>query len=193
MFNAKMLLDALVSASARPGGLGGALGDVINQAAGGRQDATQKASRGPSIGQKVDQTIGQVASGVASGQGAGDLMKKAKEVMANNPGLAEAAMIGLAGLLLGPRRSRGVQPSLVQLGGLALVGGLAYKAFQNYQAGRPVLDLGAGQAGGAGQQGGTGGQPAASGGTGQPGGMGGQPSGSGGAGQPGRTSGGQPA
>ena len=29
------------------------------------------------------------------------------------------------------------------LGGLALIGGLAYKALQNYQAGRPLLDTGA--------------------------------------------------
>jgi len=152
MFNAKSLLDALVSASARPGGLGAAIGQVVNEAASGLQDATQKANQAPSIGQKVDQTIGQVASGVASGQKPGDLVQKAKDVMANNPGLAEAAMIGLAGLLVGTRKSRGIQPSFAQLGGLALVGGLAYKAYENFRAGRPLIDLsgdsGGGQAGG---------------------------------------------
>jgi uncharacterized membrane protein YebE (DUF533 family) len=149
MFNAKTLLDALVSASARPGGLGGAIGQVINEAASGLQDATQKATQAPSIGQKVDQTIGQVASGVASGQKPGDLVQKAKDVMANNPGLAEAAMIGLAGLLVGTRKSRGLQPSFAQLGGLALVGGLAYKAYENFRAGRPLIDLGGGDQAGA--------------------------------------------
>jgi uncharacterized membrane protein YebE (DUF533 family) len=159
MFNAKALLDALVSASARPGGLGGAIGQIINEAAGGLQDATQKASQAPSLGQKVDQTIGQVATGVASGQRPGDLAQKAKDVMANNPGLAEAAMIGLAGLLMGTRKSRGIQPSFAQLGGLALVGGLAYKAYENFRAGKPLIDLGGGAAGGqAGQQGGQAGQ-----------------------------------
>ncbi|HEX2556026.1 MAG TPA: DUF533 domain-containing protein [Microvirga sp.] len=148
MFNAKMLLDALVSASARPGGLGGAIGQMVNQAASGLQDATQKATQAPSIGQKVDQTIGQVASGVASGQKPGDLVQKAKDVMANNPGLAEAAMIGLAGLLVGTRKSRGIQPSFAQLGGLALVGGLAYKAYENFRSGRPLIDLSGGDQGG---------------------------------------------
>lgn len=155
MLNAKTLLDALVSASARPGGLAGAIGSVVNQATSGLQDATQKAGQAPSVGQKVDQTIGQVASGVASGQKPGDLLSKAKQVMADNPGLAEAAMIGLAGLLFGSRKSRGVQPSLAQLGGLALVGGLAYKAYENYRAGQPLIDMsGGGQQATGGQQGG---------------------------------------
>jgi uncharacterized membrane protein YebE (DUF533 family) len=166
MFNAKALLDALVSASARPGGLGGAIGQIINEAAGGLQDATQKASQAPSIGQKVDQTIGQVATGVASGQRPGDLAQKAKDVMANNPGLAEAAMIGLAGLLMGTRKSRGIQPSFAQLGGLALVGGLAYKAYENFRAGKPLIDLGGAGGGQAGQQGGQGASSGSSGGAG---------------------------
>ncbi len=199
MFNAKMLLDALVSASARPGGLGGAIGQIINEAAGGLQDATQKASQAPSIGQKVDQTVGQVASGVASGQKPGDLVQKAKDVMTNNPGLAEAAMIGLAGLLVGTRKSRGIQPSLAQLGGLALVGGLAYKAYENFKSGKPLIDLsgdaGRGQSGqsGAGEGasspagssagagagfGQPGGQSGASAGAGQQGGRSGSPGGS---------------
>ncbi|HEV2605295.1 MAG TPA: DUF533 domain-containing protein [Microvirga sp.] len=154
MVNAKSLLDALVSASARPGGLAGAIGDVINQATSGLQDATQKAGQAPSVGQKVDQTIGQVASGVASGQKPGDLVSKAKQVMADNPGLAEAAMIGLAGLLFGSRKNRGVQPSFAKLGGLALVGGLAYKAYENYRAGQPLIDM-SGQGASAGGQGGS--------------------------------------
>jgi uncharacterized membrane protein YebE (DUF533 family) len=156
MVNAKSLLDALVSASARPGGLAGAIGDVINQATSGLQDATQKASQAPSVGQKVDQTIGQVASGVASGQKPGDLVSKAKQVMADNPGIAEAAMIGLAGLLFGSRKSRGVQPSFAKLGGLALVGGLAYKAYENYRAGQPLIDM----SGQGASSGGHGGSPA---------------------------------
>lgn len=194
MFNAKSLLDALVSASARPGGLGGAIGQIINEAATGLQDATKKASQAPSIGEKVDQTVGQVASGVASGQKPGDLVQKAKDVMTNNPGLAEAAMIGLAGLLVGTRKSRGIQPSLAQLGGLALVGGLAYKAYENYRSGRPLVDLagdpGGGQGGtqGAAAQAGSGGgasalsPPSQAGSSGPSGGQPGAPAAGGGAG-----------
>lgn len=169
MFDARKLLDALVAANSRPGGIGGAIGQIVNEAVTGIQDATQKAGQAPSVGQKVDQAVGQVATGLQTGQKPTDIMSKAKEVMANNPGLAEAAAIGLAGLLMGSRRKRGIRPNFVGLGGLALVGGLAYKAWENYQAGRPPIDLS-----GQGQQGaGAGGQLAGggaqSGGAGQPG------------------------
>jgi uncharacterized membrane protein YebE (DUF533 family) len=154
MFDARKLLDALVAASSRPGGIGGAIGQVVSEAVTGLQDAAQKAGQAPSVGQKVDQAVGAVATGVSSGQKPADIMSKAREVMANNPGLAEAAAIGLAGLLMGSRRKRGIRPNFVGLGGLALVGGLAYKAWENYQAGRPPIDLsGQGQQGGPGASG----------------------------------------
>jgi uncharacterized membrane protein YebE (DUF533 family) len=168
MFDARKLLDALVAASSRPGGIGGAIGQVVNEAVTGLQDATQKAGQAPSVGQKVDQAVGAVATGVSSGQKPTDIMSKAKEVMKNNPGLAEAAVIGLAGLLMGSRRQRGLRPNVAGLGGLALIGGLAYKAWENYQAGRPPIDLsGQGQQGGAGAGGQSAGGGAQSGG-GQP-------------------------
>jgi uncharacterized membrane protein YebE (DUF533 family) len=47
--------------------------------------------------------------------------------------------MSVAGLLLGTRQGRGLARSIAGLGGLAVVTGLAYKAFQNYQAGKPLL------------------------------------------------------
>ena len=78
----------------------------------------------------------------AVGQPADQLLKVAKYVLAQHPGLAQAAAVGLAGLLFGKRKpGRGVTGSLAKLGGLAVIGGLAYKAWQNAQAGKPLLDL----------------------------------------------------
>ena len=34
-------------------------------------------------------------------------------------------------------------PKTAKLGGLAVIGGLAYKALQNYRAGKPPIDFGA--------------------------------------------------
>lgn len=45
-----------------------------------------------------------------------------------------AAMGGLSGLLLGSKSGRKMGGSTLKMGGLAVVGGLAYKAWQNWQA-----------------------------------------------------------
>jgi len=51
---------------------------------------------------------------------------------------AQAALVGVAGLFL--RRTRGITGS-GKLGSLALLGGLAYKAYQNYRDGKPLVDV----------------------------------------------------
>lgn len=45
-----------------------------------------------------------------------------------------AALGGLAGLLLGTKTGRKLGGSALQLGGIAVLGGLAYKAWQNWQS-----------------------------------------------------------
>jgi uncharacterized membrane protein YebE (DUF533 family) len=47
--------------------------------------------------------------------------------------LKGAALGGLAGLLLGSKQGRKLGGSALQLGGLAVLGGLAYKAWQNWE------------------------------------------------------------
>lgn len=59
---------------------------------------------------------------------------KVKGAIAANPGLAQAAGVGLAALLLGTKGGRKMAGSAAKLGGLAVVGGLAYQAYQNWQA-----------------------------------------------------------
>ena len=47
--------------------------------------------------------------------------------------LKGAAVGGLAGLLLGSKQGRELGGSALQMGGLAVLGGLAYKAWQNWE------------------------------------------------------------
>jgi uncharacterized membrane protein YebE (DUF533 family) len=66
-----------------------------------------------------------------AGQSPDQLFQKAKDVASQHPGLTQAALVGLAGLMLTKRRKGGLAGHLTKLGGLALIGGLAYKAYQS--------------------------------------------------------------
>lgn len=182
MFDAKSLLNALMSAGSQAnqqggqagGGLGGMLGSVLSQVTQGAQGATQQAGQtaqnmasggglggmlGSVLGQlgQGAQAAGQQAGGIAgqagnmatgamqqlegrlAGTQAGDMLNKAKEFAGQNQMLTGAGLGGLAALVLGSKSGRSVVGSAAALGGLALIGGLAYKAFQNHQAGAPVM------------------------------------------------------
>jgi uncharacterized membrane protein YebE (DUF533 family) len=69
----------------------------------------------------------------------GEILGKLKDFLQNNPYAAGAAAGGLGGLLLGTRTGRSLAASSAKLGALAMLGGLAYKAMQNYQAGKPLI------------------------------------------------------
>lgn len=71
-------------------------------------------------------------------------MTKAKEYLAGNGGsLAGGAAAGaLVSLVLGSKGGRKLATNAVTLGGLALVGTLAYKAYQNYQQGKAPAEAG---------------------------------------------------
>jgi uncharacterized membrane protein YebE (DUF533 family) len=81
----------------------------------------------------------QIEQGVAhlTGKSPDQLLQKAKDIATQNPGLTQAALAGLAGLLLG-KRSKGLTGNLVKLGGLAVIGNLAYKAFQKQQSAQKI-------------------------------------------------------
>jgi uncharacterized membrane protein YebE (DUF533 family) len=165
MFDAKKLLDALMSAGSQGaqqggqqaggGGLGGLLGQVVSQVTQGAQNA-QAAGQQGGVGGMIGSVLGQLGQGAQAGgqmaggaldqvqgklQGtqAGDLLARARELAAQNPGVAGAVLGSLATLVVGSKTGRSVMGSAAAVGGLALIGGLAYKALQNSQAGRPVL------------------------------------------------------
>ncbi|SIQ57601.1 MULTISPECIES: DUF533 domain-containing protein [unclassified Bosea (in: a-proteobacteria)] len=159
MFNAKSLLDALVSAGSQaarnntqagqPGGQQGGLGGLL----GGLADQVQRSG---GLGNLAGQILTQARQGVgdaarqaggqpaatpgAGGSGADQLLAQARTIFTNNPQLASVALGSLGALVFGSKSGRSVAMSAAKLGGIALIGGLAYKAYQSYQAGKPLLD-----------------------------------------------------
>jgi len=67
-------------------------------------------------------------------------MEKLKELAAQNQLGTAAAAGGLGALVLGTHAGRTLAVDAAKLGALALIGGLAYKAMQNYQAGKPLIN-----------------------------------------------------
>ena len=117
------------------GGLADILGQVLGQAtAGAREGATRI---GEATGAK--DALGRATGG----QSTEELLEKLKGLVRDNPLAATGAAGGVGGLVLGTRAGRAIAGSAAKLGALALIGGLAYKAFQNYQAGRPLIAGGA--------------------------------------------------
>jgi uncharacterized membrane protein YebE (DUF533 family) len=168
MFDSKKLLDALMGA---PGGAGGSFSDTLGKVAGEvkqgiQQGHTGKPGSGGGFASVIGQVLGQAASGVqdaargvetrtgvgqkandalkqaTGGQGAGDLLARARELAGQNQLATGAAIGGLAAILLGTGGGRDIAAGAAKLGGLAMIGGLAYKAFQNYQQGKPLIGLG---------------------------------------------------
>ena len=156
MFNAKSLLDALISAGSqaggqagqqgglggmlggladqvqRSGGLGGLAGQILTQATQGLGDAARQTG--------VQQGAGDALGRVTGGRTPDQLIEQAKGMFNSNPAIATAVLGGLGALVFGTSTGRSVAGSAAKLGGLALIGGLAYKAYQNYQAGKPLLN-----------------------------------------------------
>ncbi len=74
--------------------------------------------------------------------GYGDLLDRVKDLVGNNKTAAGAIVGGLGGLLLGTKTGRSLVGRAARLGGLALIGSLAYKAYKNYQQGTPAQHQG---------------------------------------------------
>ena len=73
------------------------------------------------------------------GRSPDEMIAQVQDLIANNQLGAGAVLGGLGAILLGTKTGRGVATSAAKLGALALIGGLAYKAYQNHQAGRPLI------------------------------------------------------
>ncbi len=113
MFDAKKLLDALVGA--------------------GSQDAKPARPAAPAVKKPA-----------AGGQTSDMLMRLAKDFVVRNPKLVEAGIIGLTGLLFGKGKvAGGVAGKFAKLGGLAVIGALAYKALRGKGSSQALLDMGA--------------------------------------------------
>ncbi|MFL9823795.1 tellurite resistance TerB family protein [Rhodoplanes sp. SY1] len=75
--------------------------------------------------------------GAGGGGGLGDLLGR-------NAGMLGAGGLagGLAGILLNSKHARKYAGTALKVGAAAVLGGLAYKAYQDYRAGRPVVPQG---------------------------------------------------
>ena len=124
MFDARQLLDALVGATAK-------------RLAGDKPGAQGQAQTSLS-------SILEALFPPGKGGAADPYLQKVREFVDRNPGMAEAALTAVAGVLMRSRAAAGIGAGAARLGGLALIGVLAYKAFQNYQSGKPLLDMGQG-------------------------------------------------
>lgn len=134
--NADQILAQVKEQAAKFGGPTGAeLVDTLTKAFG---QATEGVKEGATrIG---DATGAREAIGTATGgRSADDMIAQVKELIANNQLGAGAVLGGLGAVLLGTKTGRGVAKGAVKLGALALISGLAYKAYQNHQAGRPLI------------------------------------------------------
>lgn len=110
------------------------LGQVLGQATSGVKEGAGRLDDMTGAGAKAREALGQ-----AMGKSPEELLAMVQQWLRDNPGMAAAGAGGLGAILLGTRTGRGVVGSAAKLGALALIGGLAYKALQNYQAGRPLI------------------------------------------------------
>lgn len=140
------------------GGLGDILGRIGEQMGRGGQGGGQQQGGGGGLMDILGQVLGQAKDGVregagridqatgaservreATGKSPDDLLAQLKELIENNKVGAGAVAGGLGSILLGTRTGRAIAGKALRIGGLALIGGLAYKALQNYQQGRPLI------------------------------------------------------
>jgi uncharacterized membrane protein YebE (DUF533 family) len=115
MFDAKQLLNELLGAQGAQ-----TAGDVANRA-------------GAAVSGAWSQAQSQL-----QGTEAGAALDQAKQFASQNKLATGAALGGLAALLFGTRSGRSIAGGAVGAGALAGLGGLAYKAFTNYQQGKPL-------------------------------------------------------
>jgi uncharacterized membrane protein YebE (DUF533 family) len=110
------------------------LGQVFGQATAGVREGAQRIDDATGASGRARDAIGQM-----TGKSPEDLLNHLKDLIANNRAAAGAAAGGLGAVVLGTRAGRSLAGSALKLGALALIGGLAYKAVQNYQQGKPLI------------------------------------------------------
>ena len=117
MFDAKSLLDTIL----------------------GGETARQATAAAQSAGSAVAGVVSQAEESL-KGTRVGEAFAGAKNLAEQNPTAAVAVAGGLAALLLGTSTGRSVAGGAVKLGGLAGLGGIAYKAFSNWQQSKPLME-----------------------------------------------------
>lgn len=117
------------------GGIADILGQVLGQATSGVREGAQRIDDATGASTRARDAVGQ-----ATGRSPDDLLQQLKELIANNQLGTGTALGGLGALILGTSTGRSMAANAAKIGALALIGGLAYKAYQNYSQGRPLID-----------------------------------------------------
>lgn len=160
MFDAKALLDQITRSVGQQGnasaGSGNGIADALARATqGGGQGSSglmetltgvlSQAAQGVKDGAN-DSGLSRAASGavtrISGGQTPDDLVGRVKSIVSDNQLATGAVLGGLSGLLLGTKTGRELAGDAAKLGAAALIGGLAYKAYQNYKSGQPLISTG---------------------------------------------------
>ncbi len=126
MIDGKKLLDQFLGAE------GGRSGVPTGLGSSGRTPATPPASGG--LGGLGD-LIGGLTGGSGGSGGLGGMFGQVTDYAKRNPGMSTVIAGGLASVLMGGGK---MKPNALTLGGLAALGTLAYKAYQQYQVNNPA-------------------------------------------------------
>ena len=117
------------------GGLAEILRQVLGQATSGVREGATRIDDATGASRRARDALAQ-----ATGRSPEEVLAQLKELIATHQMGAGAALAGLSALILGTAAGRSLTKGAVKVGSLALIGGLAYKAYQNHQQGRPILD-----------------------------------------------------
>lgn len=138
--DARRILEQFTGHRGFPGGRGG-VEDLLGGLLGGRGTAPQGTGMGSPMGGAPGGGLGGMldAFGGRGPSGAGGLGGLADSLggMLKPPmggGMAGAAAGGLLGSILGGRRGGGGGSGLIRMGGLAILGALAHRAYKDWQA-----------------------------------------------------------
>ncbi|MEO1694405.1 MAG: DUF533 domain-containing protein [Pseudomonadota bacterium] len=110
------------------GGLIDQLGGLFGQATDGVREGADR------VGQSTG--LNDIISQVSGGKSGEELLGQLQDLISQNQLGAGAALGGLGALVLGTQTGRSVAMNAAKVGALALIGGLAYKAYQNYADGQ---------------------------------------------------------
>src|SRR5581483_8814127 len=119
------------------GGLGDVLGQVLGQATSGTREGASR------LGEVTGGTrTSRDALSQLTGRSPEELLTQLRELVAKNQLSTGVSIGGLGALILGTGTGRSLAATAARLGGLAVIGGLAYKAYQSYQQGRQPAEAG---------------------------------------------------
>lgn len=134
----RQIQDQIGGASGGTGQGGGGIMDVLGQVLGQATDGVREGAQKFDTATGASDALGRATGGQTPEQ----LVERLRDFIRTNPIAAGAAATGLGGLILGTGTGRSLAAGAAQIGALALIGGLAYKAVQNYQAGKPLISRG---------------------------------------------------